>query len=114
MVKTAGTWPEVWPEAETLMRGRLVAIYNADYDSRIMRQTHALYDMNWDPSLADIFDIMQLYGQYYGEWNRARGSYRWHSLENAGRQAKIPLPNSHRAKDDAALARAILHFIANG
>lgn len=114
MVKDAATWPEVWPEVESFMRGKLVAIYNADFDTRIMRQTHNLYNMRWDPRLADFFDIMQLYAQYYGEWNRARGSYRWHSLENAGRQARIPLPNTHRAKDDTALARAILHFIANG
>ena len=70
--------------------------------------------VRWEPDAADPFCIMLLYAQYYGEWNRGRGTYRWHSLENAGRQARIQLPNTHRAKDDAALTRAILHFIANG
>jgi DNA polymerase-3 subunit epsilon len=114
MVKDAPSWVEIWPEVETVMRGRVVAIFNADYDTRIMRQSHNLYDMNWDPKVADFFCIMLLYAQFYGEWNRARGSYRWHSLENAGRQARIPLPNTHRAKDDTVLARAILQFIAKG
>ena len=112
MVKNAPTWLEVWPEVEGVMQGRLVAIYNADYDVRIMRQSHRLYKMTWDPNVSDFFCIMLHYAQFYGEWNRARGSYRWQSLENAGRQAKIPLQNTHRAKDDAALARAMLHFIA--
>ena len=114
MVKDAPTWIEVWPEVENVMQGRVVAIYNADYDTRIMRQSHRLYDMDWDPKMAEFFCIMFLYAQFYGEWNRARGSYRWQSLQNAGRQASIPLPNTHRAKDDAALARAVLHFIAKG
>ncbi len=114
MVKDAPTWIEVWPEVENVMQGRVVAIYNADYDARIMRQSHRLYDMDWDPNMAEFFCIMILYAQFYGEWNRARGSYRWQSLQNAGRQASIPLPNTHRAKDDAALARAVLHFIAKG
>lgn len=113
MVKDAPTWIQVWPEVEAVMQGRVVAIYNADYDARIMRQTHWLYDLNWDPKMADFFCIMFLYAQFRGEWNRARGSYRWHSLQNAGRQARIPLQNTHRAKDDAALTRAILHFIAD-
>jgi DNA polymerase-3 subunit epsilon len=114
MVKDSPSWLDVWPEVEAVMRGRVVAIYNADYDTRIMRQSHRLYEMNWDPTLAEFFDIMQLYAQFYGEWNRSRGTYRWQSLENAGRQARIQLPNTHRAKEDTALAREILHFIAKG
>jgi DNA polymerase-3 subunit epsilon len=114
MVAQAPTWKEMWPEIQDAIQGKAVAIYNADYDLRIMRQSHRLFDMNWDPGVADPFCIMLLYAQYYGEWNRSRGSYRWHSLENAGRQARIQLPNTHRAKDDAALARAVLHFIARG
>ncbi len=112
MVKDAPTWIEVWPEVEAIMQGRVVAIYNADYDTRIMRQSHRLYDMDWDPKMAEFYCIMLLYAQFYGEWNRARGSYRWQSLQNAGRQARIPLQNTHRANDDTALAREILHFIA--
>jgi DNA polymerase III epsilon subunit-like protein len=112
MVKDAPTWLEVWPEVEDLMKGRAVAIYNADYDTRIMQQSHRIYKMPWDAGVTEFLCIMLLYAQFRGEWNRSRGSYRWQSLEKAGRQARIPLQNTHRAKDDAALARAILHFIA--
>lgn len=114
MVKDAPTWAQVWQDVEDVMRGKLVAVYNADYDIRMMQQSHKLYSIYWDSELADFACIMLLYAQFFGEWNPARGTYRWHSLENAGLQTRIPLPNTHRAKDDAALARAVLHFIAEG
>jgi DNA polymerase-3 subunit epsilon len=114
MVSDAPTWAQVWPDVEDVMRGKLVAIYNAEYDTRMMEQSHKLYHMHWDVNLADFTCIMLLYAQFFGEWNPTRGTYRWHSLENAGLQTRIPLPNTHRAKDDAALARAVLHFIADG
>jgi DNA polymerase III epsilon subunit-like protein len=55
---------------------------------------------------------MQLYAQFYGEWDIHRNIWRWQSLEKAGHRFNIPLRNSHRAKDDAILARAVLHEIA--
>jgi len=113
MVQNAPRWMSIWPEVQEILSGRQVGIYNADFDIRMMRQSHAAYRMRWqtDPSI-NFFCIMKLYAQFYGEWNRMRGSYRWHSLDAAGKQCKIPLPNSHRARDDSLLARAVLHYRA--
>lgn len=55
---------------------------------------------------------MELYARYYGSWNERYSSYRWQSLENAGSQCGIAIPNSHRAKDDTLLARAVLLHMA--
>ncbi len=114
MVKDAPTWLTVWPQVVTILAGQHVGIYNAEFDLRMMRQTHEHYGMPWPFNLPfQPFCIMKLYAQYYGEWNSRTGSYRWHSLDLAGQQCRIPLPNSHRARDDTFLARAILHHIAN-
>ncbi len=108
MVHDAPTWLHVWPEVELLLASRQIGIYNADFDLRLLQQTHARYGLAWSPPAGtSFFCIMRLYAQYYGEWDRYKGSYRWQSLEAAGRQSKIPLPNTHRAKDDTLLARAI-------
>lgn len=114
MVSSAPSWMSVWPNLERVLSGHVVGIYNAEFDLRLIQQTHNKYRMKW-ASRADFtpFCIMKLYAQYYGEWNHSRGSYRWHSLEDAGRQCHIPLPNSHRARDDCLLARALLHFMAS-
>lgn len=111
-VVAAPTWPELWPQIAELIEGRRLAIYNADFDLRMMRQTHAAYGLPWERHERQSLCIMKLYAQFRGDWNASYRSYRWHSLENAGRQCAIPLPNSHRALDDARLARAVLHAIA--
>jgi DNA polymerase III subunit epsilon len=114
MVKNASPWYKVWPEIEAILTLRATGIFNAEFDLRMMQQTHAKFRMPWRPlQLGSPFCIMKLYAQYYGEWDPIRGSFRWQSLESAGRQCGIPLRNTHRAFDDALLAREVLHAIAN-
>jgi DNA polymerase III epsilon subunit-like protein len=97
------------------LAGRLVGIYNEDFDMRMMKQTHTRLGMRWPANQGfSTFCIMKLFAEYRGEWDYRRGGYRWHSLENAGRLCNIPLPNSHRASDDSRLARAVLHHMARG
>jgi len=112
MVQKAPSWSDLWPEVHQVLLGNVVAIYNADFDLRLMRQSHAARGMDWDIQGVDFFCIMQLYAQFYGLWDPRRRSFRWQSLENAGRQCSIHLPNTHRAKDDTALARAVLLHMA--
>jgi DNA polymerase III epsilon subunit-like protein len=111
-VKDAPSWLMVWPKLENVLAGHTVGIYNAEFDLRMLQQTHARYRIPLNSLPFSYFCIMKLYAQYYGEWNRSRGGYRWHSLEDAGRYCQIPLQNTHRAFDDSLLARAVLHYVA--
>ncbi len=43
MVKDAPTWDHVAPQVQAALAGRRVAIYNAAFDLRLLRQSHALY-----------------------------------------------------------------------
>lgn len=112
-VKDSPEWGSVWPEVQSATEGRNVGIFNASFDLRLMEQSHNAAGLLWAPLVAEPFCIMHLYAQFYGEWDRHRRSYRWQSLEKAGRQCRIELPNSHRAKDDTLLTRAILHYMAD-
>jgi DNA polymerase-3 subunit epsilon len=115
MVKDALNWMSIWPQVRDVLAGRSVGIYNADFDLRMIKQTLEKFRMYWSATENfSSFCIMKLYAQYRGEWNNMRRSYRWHSLEDAGRLCRIPLPNSHRARDDSLLARALLHYMAAG
>lgn len=111
MVKTARPWPILWPQIRSLLIGRLVVIYNAEFDLRMMAQSHGRYKLPWRENLNSLC-AMQLYAQYRGEWDTRYRSYRFVRLEDAGKQCKIALPNSHRAKDDAVLTRALFHYMA--
>lgn len=112
MVRNAPGWVQVWDDIKPILDGHQVGIYNADFDLRMLRQSNAKYHLRWEIDTS-FFCIMKLYAQFYGSWNSARRSYRWHSLDSAGQQCRIPLPNTHRAKDDTLLARAVLLYMAN-
>ncbi|GAP11227.1 DNA polymerase III, epsilon subunit [Bellilinea caldifistulae] len=111
MVKNAPTFPVVWASLRSLILDRKVAVYNAEFDLRMMRQSYEVYKLPWKERLS-TFDVMKLYAAYRGQWDQARRAYRFFKLEEAGQSMNIPLPNSHRAADDARLTRALLYKIA--
>ena len=114
MTMNAPSWMEIWEEVESVLENRAVGIFNADFDLRMMQQSHARNWMQWkSPQGMEAFCIMKLYAQFYGQWNSRRGNYRWQSLENAGLQCGINLLNSHRAKDDALLTKSVFEFMAH-
>ena len=114
MIMDAPRWDAVWVQVEAAISNQAVGIYNADFDLRMLRQSHQKNWLRWsDPKDVEFFCIMKLYAQFYGQWNPRHGNYRWQSLDRARQQCGIPLPNSHRAKDDTLLTRALLVFMAN-
>jgi len=110
-VKTARFWPEVWKEAREFLLNRSIGIYNDEFDLRMMRQSMEHHHQPWQDFL-NAFDILKLYAEYRGIWDPGRKSYRFFKLEEAGIHLGVPLPNAHRAVEDALLARAVLHRMA--
>lgn len=111
MVAGAPTWAELWPQVQTLLSGRRVGIYNAEFDLRMIAQSHAAHRVSDTTAGSNAFCIMKLYAEFFGE-RGSYGNYKWQSLDKAARQCGISLPNSHRAGADARLARAVLEFMA--
>ena len=112
MLAGALPWPEVWPQVEAAIGDGRVVIYNADFDVRMMRQSHDAHGMQWAIDEERFDCLMHLYAEYYGDWDQRRESYRWQKLEAAARQCGILLRNTHRAGDDALLTRALLRHVA--
>jgi DNA polymerase III subunit epsilon len=106
MVQDAPKWSEIWFQINDILLGRYTGIYNADFDLRMMKQTHSLSGLSWS-GLSNTFCIMKLYADFY-----PYGGGRYQKLEDAGRQCGLSLPNSHRARDDSLLALAIFNFIS--
>ncbi len=111
MVRDAPSWAEVWPEVQLLFQGRRVGIFNADFDLRMMRQSHRQRGLAWEEFGGSAFCVMKMYARFYGERLGVRDS-KWQSLQNAGRQCGIALPNSHRAVGDARLTCAVFRHMA--
>ena len=106
MVAAAPTWMHVWPQVENLLAGRHVGIYNAEFDLRMMRQSHQVIGLPWRNFPGQAFCVMRLYADFYG-------ARRWQRLEDAGRQCRISLPNSHRARDDTLLTLAVFKHMVD-
>lgn len=111
MVAGAPRWPQVWERLAELLKGRTVGIYNAEFDVRMLRQSHAASGLQWQPAAFADFCIMRLYARFRGQSGRY-GSHRWHKLSAAGKQCGLALPNAHRALADAQLARLVLLHMA--
>jgi len=113
MLADASGWDQIWPQVEAALQGRSIGIYNLDFDLRMLQQSHQRNWMQWGQPEANFFCIMKLYAKFYSQWNPKHRNYRWQSLDNARRQCGLDIPNSHRAKDDTLLARAVLQHMAN-
>jgi DNA polymerase-3 subunit epsilon len=112
MVKTAPTWPAIWPTLRSLIISKPLAIYNAEFDMRMMRQSHERYRLPWKDNFRTLC-IMKCYAEYIGDWDPYKRAYRYHSLDNAGKKFGINIANSHRAQTDTLLALEVLKAIAN-
>jgi len=102
----------LWQQIRSILFGRTIAIYNAEFDLRLLQQTYSQYGQPWRENFSTVC-VMHLFAEYMGEWDIRRNSYRVYSLEKAGKMMGITLQNSHRAADDARLTRALLLSIAN-
>jgi DNA polymerase-3 subunit epsilon len=112
LVATAPGWAEIWPGLRAVLTNQHVGAYNSDFDLRLIKQSLQRAWLRWDLEDGSFFCIMKLYARFAGEWDSRRGSFRWHTLDAAGRQSGLPLLNTHRAVDDARLARALLQHMA--
>ena len=111
MAASAQAWPIVWPEVRAILYGRTIAAYNAEFDLRMMRQSHQKFNLPWRENF-DWVDVMALFSEYKGDWDPFRRSYKFHRLAEAGRHFGISLQNAHRSSADSLLTRAVLHSIA--
>lgn len=109
-VRNAPTWDEIGPHVNSVIAGRRVVIYNADFDKRIIQQVNDRHEIEWDER-TDFQCAMQAYAAFAGEWDGVRGSYRWQKLAQAqGRFGEINA--SHRALDDALACRDVVRGMA--
>ena len=112
MVQKAPAWPILWSQVRFFLVGKVVVAYNSDFDMRMMKQSHDRYRIPWKENLQP-FDLLKLYAQYRGEWDSNRRSWKYFTLDSAGKASGISLPNSHRSLADTLLARALLIYIAD-
>ena len=90
-----------------------VAIYNADYDVRLITQSLGRRQrQRGSRSWAGVTCITDLYAQFWGEWHDYSQSYTWQKLEAAAYQCGLDWEGgAHRALADAKISLKVLKFM---
>jgi DNA polymerase-3 subunit epsilon len=108
-VATAPQWCEVLPTIAAACHDRLVIIYNAEYDSRLIHQTCRFNRV--DSFRATYRCAMQAYA-CYSAGVPTRGRLRFFKLESAARAFSLNIPN-HRALGDALACLGVVRGMAS-
>lgn len=109
-VATAPTWAEIHKRLAELVAGRLVIAYGADFDVRLIEQTAARHELEWQRPKTGC--AMRLYAQHNGEWSDRRGTWRWMKLGVAAEACGIDAGGAHRALADCQMALGVIRSIA--
>ena len=109
-VMDAPTGADVCRSLPSLLSGRLLCTYNADFDTRLLAQTARAWRVGLPSYRAEC--VMKLYAEHAGQWDAARRNYRWHSLEAAVRRCRLGEFQGHDALADARMTLKLLEHIA--
>ena len=112
MVVGAPTWPAVYDQVNSLLADKTVAIYNSEYDVRLIKQTCQIYNLEMIKFKAPC--VMQIYAQFFGEWSDYRGSYKWQKLAFAAEEfGSKHIHDAHRATSDCMMTVDVLKGMVN-
>ncbi len=105
----APAWPSVHAEAcELLQAADTVLIYNADFDTRLLRQTAERHGLTMPAFKARC--VMLDYASYR-RVPTSKPGWRWFKLTDAARHHGVPVDNAHRAADDARLTLELMRAV---
>ena len=96
-----------------------IAIYNADFDLRLIRQSAAAvgrYDIVEDVMLlrSRAVCVMEMYARYAGFWVKRHRSYRFHSLTAAAQQLDLDWNgDAHSALADVRMTLEVLRSMSD-
>lgn len=110
MLADAPAWPDIAQQLQHHIDQRPLVIFNADFDTRILKQTAAAHNapVSWLDTLT-VYCAMRLSAGYYGPTNR----YGTISLASAASQAGLNWSGrAHSAVADAVMTAGVVRDIA--
>jgi len=87
MVQAAPAFPNVLPQLLEVVKGKLLVIYNAQYDMRLLVQSGKAHGIALSLGVEGYTCAMLRYAEWFGEWNDYHGSFRWQKLQGGDHSA---------------------------
>jgi len=111
MVKDAPLWIDVRNQVIEIIDAKLVLIYNAVYDRRMLHcSDRASRIAHFDYQVNSHFEcVMQAYAEYNGHWNDYYQSYRWYPLSHAAQHFLFSPKQAHTALADCITTLAVIN-----
>lgn len=113
MVRNAPIWADVHDCVMHLFTNKKIAIYNSDYDLRMIRQCSDFAGCRVPDLERQARCVMQIYSKYKGEWSDHHGNWRWHKLSAAAQACGVDATGAHRALADVRMTLGVLKHIAS-
>ena len=108
-------------DVRELLASRQVAIYNSDYDLRLLHQSAAAAGeidiLDWAMRMQGVesYCAMHAFAEWYGDWDVRHGSYKWQKLETAALHFRLSWDGeAHRALADARMTLEVIKSMAQG
>lgn len=87
MVKDALSFPDVLPQLLEVIEGKLLVIYNANYDIRLLIQSARAHNIGVRLGIEARTCAMLKYAEWFGDWNEEYQSFRWQKLQGGDHSA---------------------------
>jgi len=103
-------FPEIEAALSAALRGRVVVIYNAAFDTKVLANTYARYGFGLPEFTA--WCAMEWFAELNGDWDTIRQAFRWQSLAAAAAHFGISQAQAHNALDDCRTTLRVVQSAA--
>jgi len=80
MVEGAPSFRDVMFELQGIVKDKMVVIYNAEFDVRMLRQTGQAHGIVFNLACSGVTCAMIEYAKWFGDWSDYRHSFKWQRL----------------------------------
>jgi len=103
----------VWPTINTLLQGKTVIIYNADFDMSKLYSSAAAHGIELPYNVINTECAMHLFARFYGQMHEYYLTYTWQKLTTAISELEIEVAGqAHDAVHDAAATALLIKKLA--
>jgi len=99
-------FPAIYKRLKKATSGKLVVIYNASYDLKVLRNTCRRY--NLEMPQFEHWCAMEWFAQIYGKWDSYRQSFTWQKLSTAAGYFAVEQHNAHNALGDCVTTLRVI------